>query len=496
MKFLILYVIMFLIFIFTIYSINIYAISPKFPLQIIYDKTGDVQFYTNNNNNLNNSKQKQIESLINIKTGAISSNGTHLEIKVFFDETLNTLIDDLTNNISNSSSEKFFINILIDSDSDENTGFLGYDYQYFIRNNGSLPQDISDNNTQINEETYLTKSLKDLGILTSNELNNIIIDSSKSGYILSKLEWIITGFEVVDYQHTPLFFEDNASPKYLEFIPKGFKVTLDLSQINFPQNYALLINAGIKSNSFNANDFFSKIHIPKPDLYVNDQIINVKLGDNSLMIPFNSTKEYDLKVQLDIDEQSIPPNIKFELPQGNTFDILDGIGNLPLNVKIDSKSSLSNLLVPLNITYSIIRENDFVDAERNNSLTAENNYLKTIFLNLNTERKTQLIDLSEIPPQYMAVVIGAIFSFFIPSMARLTKEYKQKHIAHKLLKNLVNENEDDNNDLQKSTNRLFNMYNILRHQFIKGNISKDQYEILKENLHEKLKELTSKKENE
>ena len=124
MIFLIFLYVLFLIFLFTVYSINAYAISPKFPLQIIYDKTGDVQFYTDNNNYVNNSKQKQIESLMNIKTGAISSNGTHLEIKVFFDETLNTLIDNLTNNISDSSSEEFFINILIDSDSDENTGFF------------------------------------------------------------------------------------------------------------------------------------------------------------------------------------------------------------------------------------------------------------------------------------------------------------------------------------------------------------------------------------
>jgi hypothetical protein len=406
------------------------------------------------------------------------------------------MIDTLTNNISDSLPEEFFINILIDSDNDENTGFLGYDYQYFIRNNGSLPQNISDNNNQINEETNLTNSLKDLGILTPNELNNLIIDSSKSGQILSKLEWVISGFEIVDYQHTPIFFEDKANPKYLELIPKGFKVTLDLSQINFPQNYALLINAGIKSDIYKSNDFFSKIHIPKPDLYVNNQIINVNPGDTSLIIPFNSTKEYDLKVKVDIDKQSIPQDIKLELPQENTFEILDGIGNLPLNVKIDSKSSISNLLVPFNITYSVIGENDFVDAEHNNSLTAENNYLKTIFLNLNIERKTQLIDLSEIPAQYMAVLIGAIFSFFIPSMTRLIKEYKQKYIAHKLLKNLVNENADDNKDIQKSINRLYKMYNTLRHQFIKGNISKDQYEILKENLHEILKDLSSKKGNE
>jgi len=129
----------------------------------------------------------------------------------------------------------------------------------------------------------------------------------------------------VDYQHTLIFFEDKATPKYLELIPKGFKVTLDLSQINFPQNYELLINVGIKSDNYKSNDFFSKIHIIKPNLYVNNQIINVNPGDTSLIIPFNSTKEYDLKVKVDIDKQSIPQDIKLELPQGNTFEILDGI---------------------------------------------------------------------------------------------------------------------------------------------------------------------------
>jgi hypothetical protein len=92
MKFLILLFIIFLIFLFTIHSFNTFAISPKFPLQIIYDKTGDVQFYTDNINYLNNSIQKEIESLIDIKTGTISSNGTHLEIKFFFKETLNPYV--------------------------------------------------------------------------------------------------------------------------------------------------------------------------------------------------------------------------------------------------------------------------------------------------------------------------------------------------------------------------------------------------------------------
>jgi hypothetical protein len=49
-------------------------------------------------------------------------------------------------------------------------------------------------------------------------------------------------------------------------------------------------------------------------------------------------------------------------------------------------------------------------------------------------------------------------------------------------------------ELQKSINKLYNTYRVLRQKFIKGNISKDQYEILKEHLHEILNDLVSKTE--
>jgi hypothetical protein len=495
-----------LLLIFTfLYNAN--ATSPKFPLQTFNDKNQDVIFYSRNDSYGDKSTENEIRTLLNIKTSAISSNGTHLEIKFFFEDSLNNLTNILTD-IGNSDDlhKEFFINILIDSDDDENTGFLGYDHRYTIRNtnnNSSILQGLfsssSNNDITINEETNLTDSFQDLGLLTNSELYTIITNTSKSKYILSKLPWVISGYELVDYQYNPQFFQDNAYPKYMTIVPKGFKVTLDLDQLDYPEYYALLINTGITTDSYQINDFLSKIHFPKPDLYLVDQTIEVNPGFNLLMIPFNSTDYFDLNVKVDIDKKDIPENIKINFPSRNTFTIFDGVGELPLEVTINSKSNISNILLPLNISYTVIGDNDFIDAEHNNSLTTEYNYSKNIILDLDVkQQEIQLINWSEIPPQYIAIFIGAIFSFFIPSMARLVKEYTQKRTADNLLKHLMSEKQKleikDNEDLQISINRLSSMHRLIRQKFVKGNISKDQYEIIKENLHEILKDLVSKTE--
>ena len=71
-------------------------------------------------------------------------------------------------------------------------------------------------------------------------------------------------------------------------------------------------------------------------------------------------------------------------------------------------------------------------------------------LNLINERN-RLIDFDEIPSQYIAVFIGAIFSFFIPSITRATKEYFQKRSANKHLKNILKEQNSDNPDISIKT---------------------------------------------
>src|SRR5918996_353458 len=98
-----------------VYLYNANAISPKFPSQTLQDKTQDVNVYTHNNNNnnnnyLNKSTEDEIRALLNMEAGAISSNGTHAEINLFFEESLNNLTNALIS--TDTLSKVFFINIL------------------------------------------------------------------------------------------------------------------------------------------------------------------------------------------------------------------------------------------------------------------------------------------------------------------------------------------------------------------------------------------------
>ena len=65
----------------------------------------------------------------------VTSNGTHLEIKFLF----NDFLDKLKNTLLNSSTapQNLFINIFVDSDNDETTGFLGYNYRYLLTHNNA-----------------------------------------------------------------------------------------------------------------------------------------------------------------------------------------------------------------------------------------------------------------------------------------------------------------------------------------------------------------------
>ena len=59
----------------------------------------------------------------------------HLEIKFLF----NDFLDKLKNALLNSSTvpQNLFINIFVDSDDDETTGFLGYNYRYLLTHNNA-----------------------------------------------------------------------------------------------------------------------------------------------------------------------------------------------------------------------------------------------------------------------------------------------------------------------------------------------------------------------
>ena len=281
---------------------------------------------------------------------------------------------------------------------------------------------------------------------------------------IEKLDWSIRGYEVLDYDFQPLFFSSNLTKKYLSVIPDGFKFS----------------------------HVFGKIHVPRPDLILEDKSININNGKNSIVLEFNNTGLYNLNVKAKLlKKDHSDDNLSINFSQGNQFKLLSGKGVLPMDIIANSNYNQKSLIIPLNLSYSVIGENDFIESGFNNSLTNENIYNKILYLNLNLiNERNRLIDF-EIPSQYIAVFLGAVFSFFIPSITRSTKEYLQKRNANKHLKNILKEQNSDNADT--SIKNLINKAKILKHDFIRGKITKDQYEILKENIADVIKDLTSKK---
>ena len=272
---------------------------------------------------------------------------------------------------------------------------------------------------------------------------------------------------------------------------------MDLAQIGYPTNYGILVEVGRKSEDYKFSHVFGKIHVPRPDLILEDKSININNGKNSVVLEFNNTGLYNLNVKAEPLKKDLSNDdngdLSINFSQGNQFDLLNGKGVLPIDIIASSNYNQKNLVVPLNLSYSVIGENDFTESSFNNSLTNENIYNKILYLNLNLiNERNRLINFDEIPSQYIAVFLGAVFTFFIPSITRSTKEYFQKRTANKYLKNILKEqNLSDNPDI--SIKNVMSILRILKYEFIRGKITKDQYEILKENIADVIKDLISKK---
>ena len=96
-----------------------------------------------------------------------------------------------------------------------------------------------------------------------------------------------------------MFFSSKLNKQYLSVVPDGFKVTLDLGQIDYPSNYALLVEVGRKSADYKLTTVFGKIHVPHPDLNLEVKTINIANGKNSVVLEFNNTGLYRLNVKVD-----------------------------------------------------------------------------------------------------------------------------------------------------------------------------------------------------
>ena len=493
MKTRILVIFFFLSFIVCLTFLNtIYGFSPILKTEFLTKEIQNYMYYGPNegfNKTLN-----YLQQSTDLDRVYVTSNGTHLEIKFLF----NDFLDKLKNALLNSSTvpQNLFINIFVDSDDDETTGFLGYNYRYLLtHNNSNSYNDNKLNSTTTNLSQGFTQNHRNQSdILDGEELEEIITRTVNSKEIVEKLDWIIRGYEVLDYDFQPEFFSSKLTKKYLSIIPDGFKVTLELAQIGYPTNYAILVEVGRKSEDYKFSHVFGKIHVPRPDLILEDRSININNGKNSIVLEFNNTGSYNLNVKAELLKKDLSDDndLSVNFSQGNQFNLLNGKGVLPLDIIANSNYNQKNLVIPLNLSYSVIGENDFIESSFNNSLTNENTYNRILYLNLNLiNEKNRLINFDEIPSEYIAIFLGAVFSFFIPTITRSTKEYLQKRNANKDLKNILKEQNSDNPDI--SIKNLINRVKILKHEFIRGKITKDQYDILKENIADVIKDLISKK---
>ena len=470
---------------------DVYGFSPKLKTEFLSKEIQNYIYYGPDggfNKTLNYLQQSS-----DLDRVYVSSNGTHLEIKFLF----NDFLDKLKNAILNSTTapQNLFINIFVDSDHDETTGFLGYNYRYLLTHaNSNSYNDTKLYSPTTNFSRFTQDQSNHTEILEGEELQEIITRTINSKDLIEKLNWNIRGYELLDYDFQPLFFSSKLTKKYLSVIPSGFKVTLDLAQIGYPTNYAVLVEVGRKSEDYKFSHVFGKIHVPHPDLNLEVKSIDINNGKNSVVLEFNNTGLYKLNVKAELLKKDLSDDddLSINFSQGNHFTLLGGKGVIPIDIIANSNYHQKNIVVPLNLSYSVIGENDFIESSFNNSLTNENIYNKIFYLNLNLiDERNRLINFDEIPSQYIAVFIGAVFSFFIPSITRSTKEYFQKRTANKYLKNILKEQNSDNPDT--SIKNLINKAKILKHEFIRGKITKEQYEILKENIADVIKDLISKK---
>lgn len=479
------FVIFFFLFVFVFYIPHIYAISPSFSRTITQDRTDDVMVLQENL--ANDTELPSIKSLVNVETTSVSSNGTHLEIKLFSENLPSKVFQFL----GNSSSNEFFLNILINSDGDIDTGFLGYDYRYLITQNGSKMIENKKMDSQ-SISPVIGKSLNDYGLISDHEYQN---SSTQNEFEFTEsfdtFNWTVSGYEIIDYNYEPLFFTSIADYKYLSFIPDGVEAVIDLKQMNYPNKYSLLIQLGAKSEHYKITDTFGQLYFPTPDISLADNVINLSPGKHSDILAFNNTGKYDLYADVNISNKTYPEKIKITFPQGNKFDLFGASGSIPIDFSIDPKIEFKNYIVPLNMSFSV-PDPLSLDYNKSSPLVQVYNYSKILYLSLNVQKATPfLFSFPEIPANYMAIMLTAIFSIFIPSVSRQINDHNKKRIASKYLKTIY-KNYDENNTSQ-SIDKVKNTIEIIKHEFVRGRITKDQYTILNEKFYDMLKDLMNRK---
>ena len=164
----------------------VYGFSPKLKTEFLNKEVQNYIYYglyDDSNKTLNYLQQSS-----DLDRVYVTSNGTLVEIKFL----INDILDKLKNALLNSSTvpQNLFINIFVDSDDDERTGFIGYNYRYL------LTHDISNsyNDNKLNSPTVTTNISRFTQnhsnyteILDDEELQEIITRTINSKDVIEKL---------------------------------------------------------------------------------------------------------------------------------------------------------------------------------------------------------------------------------------------------------------------------------------------------------------------
>ena len=149
---------------------DVYGFSPKLKTEFLSKEIQNYIYYGpygGSNKTLNYLQQSS-----DLDRGYVTSNGTHLEINFLF----NDFLDKLKNALLNSTTvpQNLFINIFVDSDDDETTGFLGYNYRYSLTHNNSNSYNDNKLNSPTNFSRFTQNHSNHTEILEGEELQEII----------------------------------------------------------------------------------------------------------------------------------------------------------------------------------------------------------------------------------------------------------------------------------------------------------------------------------
>jgi len=172
---------------------DVYGFSPQLKTEFLSKELQNYIYYGPNYDS--NKTLNYLQQSSDLDRVYVTSNGTHLEIKFLF----NDFLDKLKNVLLNSTTvpQNLFINIFIDSDDDETTGFSGYNYRYL------LTHDISNsyNDDKLNSPTtnfslFTQNHSNHTEILEGKELQEIITRTINSRDVIEKLDWTLRGYEL------------------------------------------------------------------------------------------------------------------------------------------------------------------------------------------------------------------------------------------------------------------------------------------------------------